>query len=105
MVELARSTGNDSGMGSSAIYPVTLSALAPAVPGSFSWKVAWYGNQYDAAGVILGPGWMPDANNPNHGYEIVNITAPFTVAAAPMPKPTNKSGASNRVAAENPERR
>jgi hypothetical protein len=85
MVELARSTGNDSGMGGSAIYPATLSAPAPATPGTFSWKVAWYGNLYDAVGATFGPGWAPDPNNPNHGSEIVTISAPFTVASATNP--------------------
>ncbi len=87
MLELARSTGNDSGMGGSAIYPATLSAPAPATPGTFSWKVAWYGNLYDATGATFGTGWLPDPNNPNHGSEIVTISAPFTVASAPRPAP------------------
>ena len=79
-VMLAKSTGNDSGMGSSATYPATLSAPAPTAPGSYSWKVAWYGNKYDKATPTFGAGWTPDPNNPNHGYEIVSM-APFTVTA------------------------
>ncbi|OGU16837.1 MAG: hypothetical protein A2076_00300 [Geobacteraceae bacterium GWC2_53_11] len=87
MVELARSTGNDSGMGGSAIYPAILSAPAPATPGTFSWKVAWYGNLYDSVGATFGPGWSPDPNTPNHGSEIVSIAAPFTVAMTTRPAP------------------
>lgn len=96
-VELARSTGNDSGMGSSATYPATLSAPAPATPGTYTWKVAWYGNQYDAGSGVRGSGWTPDATNPNHGYEIVNITTPFSVAMATMPAPMIMSVASNSL--------
>jgi hypothetical protein len=98
MVELARSTGNDSGMGGSAIYPATLSAPAPATPGTFSWKVAWYGNLYDAAGATFGTGWLPDPINPNHGSEIVTISAPFTVASANLPATKITSVASNSPA-------
>ena len=98
MVELARSTGNDSGMGGSAIYPVTLSALAPATPGTFSWKVAWYGHLFDATGATFGPGWSPDPNNPNHGSEIVTIAAPFTVATATPSAPKVSPFAANRAA-------
>src|SRR5512133_637425 len=46
-VELARSSGHDSGMGSSATYRATLSAPAPAAAGTDTWQVGWYGNQYD----------------------------------------------------------
>jgi hypothetical protein len=79
-VELARSTGNDSGMGSSATYPAVLTVPAPAASTTpYTWKVAWYGNQYDSG--TYGAGWTPDPFNPNHGYEIVSINS-FTVAAA-----------------------
>jgi hypothetical protein len=77
-VELARSTGNASDMGSSTTYPATLSAPAPTAPGTYTWKVAWYGNEYDTG--TYGSGWTPDPNNPNHGYEMVNTNS-FTVAA------------------------
>jgi hypothetical protein len=80
-VEVARSTGTDSGMGSSATYPVTLSAPAPLTAGTYTWKVAWYGNVYDKSGATFGAGWTPDANNPDHGSEIVSTNS-FTVAAA-----------------------
>ena len=80
-VEVARSTGNDSGMGSSATYPATLSAAAPATPGAYTWKAGWYGNQYDASAAAFGAEWTVDATNPSHGYEIVNTNS-FTVTAA-----------------------
>jgi hypothetical protein len=89
-VEVARSTGNDSGMGSSATYPATLSAPAPATAGTYTWKIGWYGNKYDASGATFGSGWTPDPTNSNHGYEIVSINS-FTVAAAPIPAPTVSS--------------
>jgi hypothetical protein len=79
-VELARTSGPDSGIGSSGTYPVTLSAPAPATPGTYTWKVGWYGNEYDIAGAAFGSGWAPDATNTGHGYEIVNM-ASFTVVA------------------------
>ena len=79
-IELARSNGNASGMGGSATYPTTLSAPAPTAPGTYTWKAAWYGNQYDAGGAAFGPGWTPDPTNPGHGSEIVSINS-FTVAA------------------------
>ena len=79
-VELARSAGNASGMGSSTTLPATLSAIAPTTPGTYSWKVGWYGNQYDAGSSTFGSGWTPDPNNPEHGYEIVSTNS-FTVSA------------------------
>ncbi|MGB9081497.1 MAG: hypothetical protein WCD00_09360, partial [Desulfuromonadaceae bacterium] len=80
-VELARSTGNDSGMGSSTTFPATLSAPAPTTPGTYTWKAAWYGNKYDSGSGTFGAGWTPDPSNPNHGSEIVNTNS-FTVVAA-----------------------
>ena len=85
-VELARSTGNASDMGSSTTYPATLSAPAPTTPGTYTWKVGWYGNKFDltdagAGTTFFGTGWTPDPSNPNHGYEIVNTNS-FTVVAA-----------------------
>jgi hypothetical protein len=106
MVELARSSGNDSGMGGAANYPATLRAPAPATPGTFAWKVAWYGNQVDALGATFGPSWTPDVNNPNHGAEIVAITTPFTVARATLPKSTKRSVVADTSAPESsPQRR
>jgi hypothetical protein len=80
-VELARSSGNDSGMGGSTSLPVTLSAPAPLTPGTYTWKAAWYGNANDKSGATFGAGWTVDPNNPDHGSEIVSINS-FTVAAA-----------------------
>jgi len=79
-VEVARSTGNDSGMGSSATYPATLSAPAPTTAGTYTWKIGWYGNQYDTGSAAHGAGWTPDPTNPEHGYELVSTNS-FTVAA------------------------
>jgi len=44
-VEVARSTGNQSGMGGSAVYPAVLSAPAPAAAGTYTWRIAYLGNQ------------------------------------------------------------
>jgi hypothetical protein len=68
-------------MGSSTTFPASLSAPAPTVPNTYTWKVAWYGNQYDKSSPVFGAGWTPDPNNPEHGYEIVSATS-FTVASA-----------------------
>lgn len=95
-VEIARSTGNDSGMGSSATYPASLSAPAPLTPGTYTWKVAWYGNIYDKASPVFGAGWIADATNPNHGYEIVSTNS-FTVAAVAA-APTITTVAPNTLA-------
>jgi hypothetical protein len=88
VTELARSTGNDSGMGNSATYPATLTAPAPTTPGTYTWVIAWYGNKYDASAAAFGANWTPDPNNTNtgtanaqHGWEKVNLPS-FTVAAA-----------------------
>ena len=80
-IELARSGGNDSGMGSSTTFPAVLTAPAPVAPGTYTWKVAWYGNDYDKSGATFGSQWVPDPNNPNHGMEMVNV-ASFTVGSA-----------------------
>ncbi|HEX9048921.1 MAG TPA: choice-of-anchor D domain-containing protein [Anaeromyxobacter sp.] len=95
MKELARSScpGGTGGCTTTG-YPVTLTATAPATPGTYTWAVAWYGNaQYESAGASFGNGtsstlqpgsFTPDANNPNHGYQVVALT-PFTVSAAATP--------------------
>jgi hypothetical protein len=79
MNELARSVAS---------FPITLTAPAPAMGGTYTWNVAWYGNQYDLNEVggttFFGPRWTPDPNNTNHGQEIVSTNA-FTVAAAAEP--------------------
>lgn len=86
MVELARSSGPN-GLGGGPGYPITLSAPAPAAAGTYTWNVAWYGNQFDASGAFFGPRWTPDPNNPEHGQEIVSTNS-FTVAQAPVPTPS-----------------
>ncbi|MBI5657009.1 MAG: hypothetical protein HZC44_09460 [Geobacter sp.] len=43
--EIARSTGTQSGMGGSATYPAALSAPAPAAPGAYTWRIAYFGNE------------------------------------------------------------
>ncbi len=42
--EIARSSGNQSGMGGSTLYPAVLSAPAPATAGAYTWRVAYFGN-------------------------------------------------------------
>jgi len=79
-VEVARSSGNDSGMGSSTTFPAVLTAPAPTTPGTYTWKAGWYGNQFDASGAKFGTGWTPDPTNSGHGYELVSTNS-FTVAA------------------------
>jgi hypothetical protein len=79
--EIARSTGTASGMSSSATLPTVLSAPAPTTPGTYTWKVSWYGNINDTSSAAFGTGWKVDPNNPNHGEEIVSTNS-FTVAAA-----------------------
>jgi hypothetical protein len=81
MRELARS-GSAGGEGGGPGYPVTLTGPAPTTPGSYTWNVAWYGNQSD--GTRVGPRWTADANNPGHGREIVGTNA-FTVTAPAAP--------------------
>jgi hypothetical protein len=44
-VQIAISSGNASGMGSSTTFPAALTAPAPAAAGTYTWKMAYYGNQ------------------------------------------------------------
>jgi hypothetical protein len=83
-LEVARSAGNASGMGSSTTYPAVLTAPAPLTPGTYTWKAAWYGNKYDAGGATFGAGWVADATNANHGEERVSTNS-FTVASVTPP--------------------
>jgi len=43
--EIARSTGAQSGMGGSTTYPAVLSAPAPAAAGTYTWRIAYLGNE------------------------------------------------------------
>jgi len=85
MAELARMScpGAEGGCTGS-VYPVTLTAPAPPTPGTYTWNVAWYGNQFDAAGAVFGAGWTPDPTNPGHGQEIVSTNS-FEVTQAQEP--------------------
>ncbi|NJC87760.1 MAG: hypothetical protein FIB02_04390 [Desulfuromonas sp.] len=65
--EVARSTGNQSGMGGSTLYPAVLAAPAPVVAGTYTWKVAYFGNN-DGTGT-----------RDVHSEKSVNVT--FAVAA------------------------
>ena len=94
VAELARSNGNDSGMGNSATYPAVLTAPAPSTPGTYIWIISWYGNATDASGAVFGPNWTLDPNNQNpgtanasHGWEKVALPS-FTVVAAVPSAPT-----------------
>ena len=62
--QVATSTGTAGGMGGSATLPTTLSAAAPTTAGSYTWTIAYYGN-----------------NNGN-GHAEKTKTVSFTVAAA-----------------------
>lgn len=66
--EIARSTGTQSGMGGSATLPAALSAAAPATPGAYTWRIAYFGNE-DGTGT-----------GDVHSEKSVNIS--FTVASA-----------------------
>ena len=79
--EVARSTGTGDPPVNAPLWPVTLSAPAPAAAGTYTWKIAWYGNQVDT--YAKGSGWKADPNNPGHGYETVSIASFTVVAAAP----------------------
>lgn len=90
--EVARSSC-PGGMGgcTTSVFPATLTAPAPAVAGTYTWAVAWYGNQFDGSGASFGSGtsqaiqpgfFTPDDTNPNHGLQTVAVPA-FTVAEAP----------------------
>jgi hypothetical protein len=65
-------------------FPATLTATAPSAAGSYTWKMAWYGNAYDGGSAGHGD-WIPDPNNssPQHGWEKVSFT--FQVASQSAP--------------------
>uniref|UniRef100_C6E3N8 Uncharacterized protein n=1 Tax=Geobacter sp. (strain M21) TaxID=443144 RepID=C6E3N8_GEOSM len=68
-VEVARSTGAQSGMGGATIYPAVLSAPAPAAAGTYSWRMAYLGNDLTGSGDV-------------HSEKSVNVSV--TVAAVPV---------------------
>jgi hypothetical protein len=68
-------------------FPITLSAPAPTVAGTYTWSVSWYGNKYDASGAYFQPNcsssvttncWKA-STNANHG-EAIRATNSFTVS-------------------------
>ncbi|RNC70333.1 MAG: hypothetical protein ED859_05835 [Desulfuromonadales bacterium] len=65
--QIAVSNGNASGMGGSTTFPASLSAPAPTSPGTYTWKMAYYGNS---------------ANTGSTHGEVAVSTNSFTVAAA-----------------------
>jgi hypothetical protein len=73
-VEVVRSTGS---------FPITLTATAPATPGTYAFSASWYGNQNDNGGAAFGANWSPDPGNSGHGEEIVATNAFDVVSAAP----------------------
>jgi hypothetical protein len=70
-VQVAISNGNASGMGFSTTFPAPLSAAAPTTPGTYTWQMAYFGNQDGTA-----PG------GDVHSEVRVNTNS-FTVTAAP----------------------
>jgi hypothetical protein len=71
--QLAISGGNASGMGHSTSLPATLTAPAPVAPGTYQWKMSWYGNTSNGGS--------------GHGKITVNTNA-FTVKVPDTIKPT-----------------
>lgn len=64
-------------------FPVTLSAPAPTTPGTYTWWVGWFGNQFDSGGAAFGPNWTPSAVG-GHGEERVRTNS-FTVVSPANP--------------------
>jgi len=75
-VEIARSAGNQSGMGGSATFGAlsAVSAPAPATAGSYTWRIAYLGNENG------------DGSGDVHSEKFVNV--PITVASAAPPADT-----------------
>ncbi len=99
MTELARSTGT---VATGAIapsggpgYPVTLTAPAPATPGTYTWNVSWFGNysynpgpfQTTCSNTRITNCWKPYSNPANHGEEIVATNSFTVVSNTPPPAP------------------
>ena len=77
--EIARSTG-PSGMGGGLEFPgpITLTAPAPDLPGTYTWSASWYGNSFRNGS--SDPNFVPDPKNPGHG-QITIFTNDFDVIA------------------------
>jgi len=76
--EVARSTGNQSGMGGSTLYPAVLSAPAPTAAGTYTWKMAYLGNQNGS-----GSGDVHSEKSVNVTFS-VSAPAPAVDATAPV---------------------
>ena len=69
-IQVAISSGNESGMGSSTLLPSLLSAPAPSTPGTYTWQAAYFGNE--------------DGNGTGDVHSEVRVnTNSFTVTGAP----------------------
>jgi hypothetical protein len=64
--QIAASNGSASGMGGATTFPASLTAPAPTTPGTYTWKMAYYGNSANTGGT--------------HG-EVAVSTNSFTVSA------------------------
>jgi hypothetical protein len=80
--EAARSEG-PGGTGSGESFPITLTATAPATPGTYTFSASWYGNLNDNSGAAFG-NWIDDPNNANHGEEMVSTNSFVVEEAAPQ---------------------
>jgi uncharacterized protein YfaP (DUF2135 family) len=74
--EIARSAGSQSGMGGAATYPAVLSAPAPATGGTYTWRIAYFGN-------INGTG-----TGDVHGEKSVSVAITVASATADTTPPT-----------------
>ncbi|MBL0226077.1 MAG: hypothetical protein IPQ16_11050 [Geobacteraceae bacterium] len=75
-VEIARSAGNQSGMGGSATFGAlsAVSAPAPAAAGSYTWRIAYLGNE--------------NGNGSGDVHSELSVNVPFTVASVAPPADT-----------------
>lgn len=76
-VEIARRTGptgtGDDGGSGDVVFPVQMQALAPATPGTYVWKAAWFGNWNDGGSV--------------HQEQRVNVTITVVADQSSAPGP------------------
>jgi putative transposon-encoded protein len=72
--QVAISSGNASGMGHSTTLPAVLSAPAPATPGTYTWKAAWFGNSTNTGST--------------HGQVTVSTNSFTVTAPVDVTKPT-----------------